>query len=245
MLDWHEMLEEYIIDMKLKGFSNHTVKTYNSVLKRFIEILDKENVENKEEFIRLFKKYLYKRMEEVCKNYMALQVYVWRAFLQSHDLDWLDDFKAPKREKKLPEVLNDVEVAQLIEYLESLPKGKGNLKKRAMVNLFLSTGVRCSELTNMKLGDVDFDNKRIKVYGKGAKERIVLFDDYTLKCLVEYIDVVKPEEYLFEGRGGKTMSSRTVQLYVKSLGKAAKLGKSLHPHIFRHTFATSLLITNH
>ena len=103
-------------------------------------------------------------------------------------------------------------------------------------------GLRISELTGLISRDIDFDERTIRVRGKGEKDRIVLFDEKTKDLLMEYLDLRDSDsEYLFTNRQDNKLSSRYVQIMIKKYADKAGIRKKVTPHILRHSFATHLL----
>ena len=112
--------------------------------------------------------------------------------------------------------------------------------------MLYSTGVRVSELVGIKINDIDLDNRRIKILGKGNKERMVYFGKVCEKLLNEYLSdsrpkLVKNNDYLFINKNGSNLSSRGVRLIINNIVKTSALKLNVSPHTLRHTFATHLL----
>ena len=139
-------------------------------------------------------------------------------------------FKRPRREKKLPRVI-DKEI--LLEKLSKV----GNLKHKALLTLAYSTGLRVSEILNLKTSDIDSTRMLIHVKdGKGRKDRYVPLSSNVLHLLREYFRSHRPKEFLFEGQKGGKYSSTSCNLIVKKY-----LGRDKHMHLLRHSCFTSLL----
>ena len=147
--------------------------------------------------------------------------------------------KNPKLEKKLPNYLNYNEMEELLESIDiSTTEG---LEKRLLIEMFYSTGCRVSEMINVKISDIDFTNKTIRIMGKGSKERIVYFGDYASKYLDNYLSQVKCDKYLFTNKKGEKLTINEVEQIVKDIMKHISIKTHVTPHTLRHTFATHLL----
>ncbi len=148
--------------------------------------------------------------------------------------------KSPKIPRVFPYVLSEEEVHKLL----LAAKGKSFSAKRnyAMLCLFLDTGIRVSELCNLKLDDIKFATMSIKVIGKGNKERVILFSKKCAKALMKYIKArsfVPFEDILFVNKEGEPFKRRGILQIIHRLGKKAGIkGKRVSPHTLRHTFAT-------
>ena len=147
--------------------------------------------------------------------------------------------KNPKLEKKLPNYPNYNEMEELLESIDiSTTEG---LEKRLLIEMFYSTGCRVSEMINVKISDIDFTNKTIRIMGKGSKERIVYFGDYASKYLDNYLSKVKCDKYLFTNKKGEKLTINEVEQIVKDIMKHISIKTHVTPHTLRHTFATHLL----
>ena len=152
---------------------------------------------------------------------------------------------SPKVDYRLPNYLNYNELNSLLE----LPDKSNSLGLRDLliIELFYSTGIRLSELTNIKISDIDFYENRIKILGKGNKERYVYFGDICKNLLKEYIDYSryklnkKNNEYLILNKDGDTLTGRGVEYILKKYIKKTDIKGKITPHTLRHTFATHLL----
>lgn len=147
--------------------------------------------------------------------------------------------KNPKLEKKLPNYLNYNEMEELLESIDiSTTEG---LERMLLIEMFYSTGCRVSEMINVKISDIDFTNKTIRIMGKGSKERIVYFGDYASKYLDNYLSKVKCDKYLFTNKKGEKLTINEVEQIVKDIMKHISIKTHVTPHTLRHTFATHLL----
>ncbi len=154
--------------------------------------------------------------------------------------------KNPKKDKKLPNFLQSDELDKIFSVIDtSTPLG---LRNRLIIELLYATGLRVSEITSLKVNDIDLNNHEIKVYGKGGKERIVLFGDYALYYLKEYLSSSRVEllnnkksPYLLINHNGEELTSRGVEYIIDEIVKECALKHHISPHVLRHTFATDML----
>ncbi|MGQ0750250.1 MAG: tyrosine recombinase XerC [Betaproteobacteria bacterium] len=151
--------------------------------------------------------------------------------------------RAPKAAKKLPRTLSPDEAGQL---LGGDAQGPLALRDKAMFELFYSSGLRLSELTGLDLGDVNPDDATVRVTGKGAKTRIVPVGRYALKALDAWLAARQPlakggqTAYFVNSRGGR-LSARSVQARLERWAMKQGLGRRVHPHALRHSFASHVL----
>lgn len=155
--------------------------------------------------------------------------------------------ESPKLGRKLPEVLSVEEIDRLCAAIDmSTPEGTRN---RAMLETLYSSGLRVSELINLRLNHIYADVGFLRIVGKGEKERLVPVGRQALKHLEIYIDQVRChlniqpgfENYVFLGRRGKALTRVMVFTVIRALARKASIGKRVSPHTFRHSFATHLV----
>jgi len=141
----------------------------------------------------------------------------------------------PKKSRKLPIVLSQSEVLDLIRHTQ-------NLKHRAIITLLYSCGLRISELLNLKLTDINIDRRQLIIANsKGRKDRYVSLAESFLPLLSNYYYTYTPKIYFVEGRDGNTYSAESVRQFLKRACKAAQIQKTVTPHTLRHSYATHLL----
>lgn len=147
--------------------------------------------------------------------------------------------RGPKVHRKLPQVLDVDEATVLIE----ADSGALNVRDRAMLELFYSSGLRLSELIGLRWIDLDLDGGEVRVLGKGNKTRIVPVGRHAVTALraLGEAEGRAPESPIFRGRGGAPISPRTVQMRLKTLALQQGFAKRVHPHLLRHTFASHML----
>ena len=169
-------------------------------------------------------------------------------FLESENLktDLLNtEISLPNKEKKLPEVLSEEEVIELLK----TPDKHTDLGKRdyALLEVLYSCGLRVSEAEKLQLNQINTQEKIIKVVGKGKKERIIPIRDEALNAIKDYIYNVRSEKrivdknYVFLNRSGKKLTRQVIYSLVVKYAKYAGIEKKIHPHTLRHSFATHLL----
>jgi integrase/recombinase XerD len=153
----------------------------------------------------------------------------------------------PKLGRKLPEVLDVHEIDMLISAFEM--NTEAGIRDRAMVEILYSSGLRVSELINLKLNFILFKERILKILGKGNKERFVPFGSSAEKYLKMYLEEVRVhigiqhgfENFVFLGKRGKSLSRVYVFQMIKDAARSAGIKKNVSPHTFRHSFATHLI----
>ena len=148
----------------------------------------------------------------------------------------------PKKEKKLPQYLNYNEMMEIFDCIDIT--SLLGLRNRLIMELLYATGIRVSELVNIKINLIDLDNKSIQVTGKGDKTRIVFFNEVTKKYIGKYLDesnLVRKTDYLIMNSNGRQITTRGIRLILNKVISETSIIKHIHPHTLRHTFATHLL----
>ncbi|WP_276091527.1 site-specific tyrosine recombinase XerD [Pedobacter sp. JY14-1] len=163
------------------------------------------------------------------------------------DADPAQLLEAPRRARKLPDTLNLQEINLLIDAIDlSRPDG---MRNKAILETLYSCGLRVSELTELRISDINEESGFIKVTGKGDKERIVPVGSVALKYIHIYLQEVRihlpvrqgHQDYVFLNRSGKKLTRVYIFLFIKALAEKTGLKKTISPHTFRHSFATHLI----
>ncbi|GMN11258.1 site-specific integrase [Croceitalea sp. MTPC9] len=228
--------EEYLLKLELKRYANNTVRTYVSFFEMFINhYKEKELNTINESDIRAFLQTLIRR--KVSNSYLnqainAIKFY-YEVVLGMPNRFY--EIERPRKESKLPKVISKEEVLSTIA-------SANNIKHRCIIELLYSSGLRRSELLNLKLTDIDSKRMLIKVEGsKGNKDRHTLLSQTALEHLRIYFKEWKPKKYLFEGQKGGKYSAQSVLKIVKQAALKARIKQTVTPHVMRHSFATHLL----
>lgn len=228
------------------NYSEFTIKSYQLDLTDFFEYIKKSKINylriNNNE-VRGYLKYLDScnlKNSTISRRISTLRTFY--NYLLDEGLvesNVFHNVKNPKLEKKLPNYLNYNEIEELLESID-ITNTEG-LQRRLLIEMFYSTGCRVSEMINVKLKDIDFTNKTIRIMGKGSKERIVYYGDYASKYLEEYLKKVEVKDYLFTNKKREKLSVSEVELIIKDIMKHISIKTHVTPHTLRHTFATHLL----
>ena len=154
--------------------------------------------------------------------------------------------KNPKTLRRIPEFLFYDEMDMFLSSFQ-IDEGDG-LRNRAMFEIMYACGLRVSEVVQMKVSDIDFQDQILHIVGKGDKERLVPFYDMAASLLVRYIDTIrktwmkeKQHPYVFVNQRGDPLTTRGVQYLMQKQADALHMSLHIHPHMFRHSFATHLL----
>ena len=189
---------------------------------------------------------------KVQKSSIARKVACFQSFVKYlHNNNIAINLKltAPRLNKKLPTYLTTQEITYILDTMpDSAFQSKRPIRDRTILETLYATGVRCSELTNIKINDINFDHKTILITGKGNKQRIVLFGNKAKAQLLRYMqeertgDIKSANfEYLFISTHGTKLTDRALQLILQDLSKQLPFRKIITPHKLRHSFATHLL----
>lgn len=228
------------------NYSDYTIKNYQLDLTDFFKYVDKSNIDFlsiENIHVRGYLKYLDTcnlKNTTISRRISALRTFY--NYLLEKGLVKSNIFlnvKNPKLEKKLPNYLNYTEIEELLASIDT--KTDEGLERRLLIEMFYSTGCRVGEMVNIKISDIDFSSKTIKVMGKGSKERIVYYGDYASKYLEDYLKNKDKKGYLFTNKRGEKLTIEEVEYIVRDIMKHISIKTHVTPHTLRHTFATHLL----
>lgn len=196
--------------------------------------------------------FIHLHSRKVQKSSIARKIACFQSFVKYlHSCNIVINLKltAPRLHKKLPTYLTLEEMSYVLDKLpDTAFQSKRPLRDRTILETLYATGVRCSELTHIKINDINFDHKTILITGKGNKQRIVLFGNKAKELLLNYIQQERAAdlkhadfEYLFVTTHGTRVMDRMVQQMMHDLSKQFPFKKIITPHKLRHSFATHLL----
>ncbi len=234
--------------------SPHTVSNYGRDLKILQEFCDRRKITNWQDIdsgaARLFPAELFRK--QLSGNTIMRMLSSARAFFRylirekQCQLNPFEGVKAPKSGKRLPQTLTVEQVNQLIEI-----KGRDivSIRDRAILELFYSSGLRLQELVDLDLLSLNFEERLVKVVGKGSKDRLVPIGSKALDAIQEWLAVRKTrvsdsQSALFVTRSGNRVSVRTVQKRIEIRVKEQGVPMHVHPHMLRHSFATHVLASS-
>ncbi len=215
-------------NLKLKNYSESTIKTYLNHVKKYLEFTENKEINPKTAKEFVLSKLSRNNPASVGHNVFALK-YFFKEILKKEL-----DIPNPKRNKTLPEVLSLKEIKDMIRVTK-------NVKHRLIIKLLYGAGLRVSEIINLKGKNFDFEEDLIKIeLSKGKRDRFVKIPFSMKEDLKMYIKITQ-NNYLFESNRGGKLSKKTIAKIVQNASKKAFIKKRVYPHLLRHSFATHLL----
>ncbi|MFC1958648.1 tyrosine recombinase XerC [Chloroflexota bacterium] len=256
-----EVFNRYINYLEAeRNASPYTVRNYTSDLlgskniKGFFAFLTERGIKSLDKTDRhLLRDYLVYLVEKgLVKASIARKLSAIRSFYrylvreEILPVNPVQETSSPKLDKRLPSFLTTEEVTRLLEAPDSAtPKGQRDC---AFMELLYASGLRVSELVSLNLEQVNLDAREIRVLGKGSKERMVLMGEPATRVIIDYLNGGRLEllgdkrsSAVFLNRYGGRLTERSVQSILEEYAQKAGIGKKVHPHMLRHTFATHLL----
>lgn len=241
-----EHIESFLNSLLQQRFySKHTIRAYENDINEFLSFIGEKRFDVTD--VRLFIVSLMRR--KTSRRTVARKLSAIRSFLRYLQRKGIISnnpaavVRTPRQPRRLPDVLTEEEAMRLME----APLGTDSrfrLRDRAILELLYSTGLRVGELVSLRLGDIDRTSGYIRVKGKRAKERVVPVGRTAMNALLQYIHSdecsSRKSDYVFINRYGKRLSDRFIRRIIAEYSHLA-VGKRLHPHTLRHSFATHLL----
>ncbi len=244
-------INEFLENLKNeRNYSEYTILSYRKDLTEFsCFVKEKDLTKVTREDIKLYLKELFdndNKSTTVSRKISSLKSFY--KYMKEKDYILINpilSIRYPKRDKSLPKFVQYNELSEIIEVSKC---GEFGDRNNLIVELMYDTGVRVSELVNIKISDIDFDNKKIRILGKGSYERFVFYGDYAKEALSKYINGNrqkllngKTNDYLFLNKNGDNISTRGVAKIIDNIIKLTLIKTKVSPHTLRHTFATHLL----
>lgn len=215
------IFKEYLSSLKI-----NYLKVDKDIIREYLKVLGNSN----------YKSSSINRILSSLKNY-----YDYLEYKHLIEYNPLKDLNRPKKEKRLPNFINNNDYEKIIK--KSLERtdfiGRRNT---LLLELLYSSGIRISEALNIKIKDINMGDKSIRILGKGSKMRIVYFGEYAKEYLEEYLKVRNSSlEYLFLNKNNTLLTRRGAEYIISNLVKTSLLKKKVTPHTFRHSYATEML----
>ena len=254
-MDWDSSFEDFKNYLRLeRGLSINSIKSYEYDLNLFRNYIDSNNISETPISCKsnTLKDYLYnnlsnKKSRSQARSISALKSYFNYLIFEGHiQKSPISDIESPKLDKKLPEVLTETEISKLIESYD-LNDNFGQ-RNRTIIEVLYGTGIRVSELINLKLSNIFFKENIMKITGKGNKERFVPIGNIASDEIKKYLKIrnkniidSKFSDIVFLNRYGRGLTRSMIFKIISDSYKRVGLNKKISPHTLRHSFATHLL----
>lgn len=240
-----------------RNFSEHTLNAYCSDIVSYILWLNgtsciEADFNKLRDYLHFIQRFDYKKTT-IARKTASIRTFYKYLFRERYiDSNPAISLSAPKRPKSLPKFLTTDEIEKILNNVEiNTPAG---FRNRVILELLWATGMRISELSNLNFGDLNIEENEIRVFGKGAKERIVLISDRAKKYLKQYIETarkllapgydigeINENSPLFINNTGYRLQNKTIRNAINDVVEKIELPKKVTPHVFRHSFATHLI----
>lgn len=255
-MNWKQAIKDYQYYLRLeRGLSENSIASYSLDVEKLVDYISTWDntpgpIEIQEETVQEF---IYSISKYISAQSQARVISGLRSFFsflifeQYRSTNPMDLIESPRTTRKLPDTLSTAEIDTLIGAIDlSQPEGERN---RAIIETLYSCGLRVSELINLRLSDLFFEEGFVRVTGKGNKQRFVPISPTTVKYINLYKDRVRihmtikknAQDILFLNRRGAPLTRAMIFTVIKRLAQAAGIEKKVSPHTFRHSFATHLL----
>lgn len=249
-------LKEYLSVLKLeRNLSGNTISSYKNDISSLLQFLESNNVNDPSEISTSHLTSFFKTLNAIGLTSNTTARYfssIKNFFKYLHKMNYIienpvDRLSSPKLSKNLPVVLSVEEIDSILSQPDD--SSKLGLRDKALLELMYACGTRVSEVLNLKISDLFFSEEVIRVFGKGSKERIVPIGSSAIHWVEEYLlksrpfleKKLKSANILFLNIRGAKLSRMGIWKIIEKYSKEAAIRKKVHPHTFRHSFATHLL----
>ncbi|MDR1781625.1 MAG: tyrosine-type recombinase/integrase [Bacilli bacterium] len=244
------LLNDFLSYLKYEQFlASKSIEAYHRDIKEYLSYFNKDIRDIKYEDILEYLSFLYdKNLKNSTQARKISALKTFYKYLEKKDIineNVMEKISLPKKEHKLVDV---IEEKTLLDFLNSFKNTSLDIRNKVIFTLLYATGLRVSELVNVKIKDIDLNDLSIRVLGKGSKERIVYFNPGTSTLIDDYLNNTRKDllknnssEYLLINKNGTCLSVRGVQFILKDKWLKFMQYSNITPHQFRHTFATHLL----
>ena len=253
----YKYMEDYLKDCSLrKRLSQKTIRAYKIDLRQYFEFVGekKDDLKIINDYIHFLNK-KYSKYKTVKRKIASIKAFY--SYLEYEEIITFSPFNKIrtkiKEPKMLPKIIQKEDLNRIFTLLfNNLSNANTEYKKKlalrniTIIELLFSTGIRISELCNIHTNDISFKDRSLKIFGKGSKERILyLGSDQVIDFFKKYIDsnavTALKNNYIFLNKFNTQLSEQTVRILLKNIENELKLSVHITPHMFRHTFATTLL----
>ena len=248
-------LNNYLKYLKLeKSSATNTLESYKHNLKVYLKYIEENNINSIDDVSLELLEFFFKELTKVelsnnSKNRYLSAIRSFHNYLLDEEIinnDVASLMELPKITKKIPDVLTIEQIDKLVSVINIYDYV--GIRDRAIIEVLYSCGLRVSELLNLKIRDVMLDEEIIKVFGKGSKERVIPIGSIAINWLKKYLLESRNyfvndinEDAIFLNNKGKKLSRMGIWWLINNYAKKIDLHIQIHPHIFRHSFATHLL----
>ena len=250
----NDLINKFIDYLKVqRNYSDYTLINYEKDLMEYEEFLKNNNYSYKEMDYKKCTSYLvFLDSKQLKKTSVSRRLSSLRTFYKFLVLNnYVDNnpfllVSSPKKEKRMPKFINYAGIEEIFNIPNT--KTKEGQREKVILEVLYGSGIRVSELVNIKIKDIDFNNKTILIFGKGSKERIVSFGEPALDSINLFIKEGRKEylgnnnsEFLIVGKNEEKITTRRIEQIINKLIEKTSIKMNITPHMFRHTFATHLL----
>ena len=241
-----EFLEYLLV---VRKHSENTIINYRVDILEFSEFMDNKLLDINKDYVSNYLKYLYDN--NISKSSISRKLSSLRSFYnylvkkEIINMNYFTMVKNPKKNASLPKFVKEDEALKMF----SIPDTRTwiGIRNLLIIRMLYATGLRVSELVNIKLSDINISDRIVRVMGKGSKERIVVFGHHTEDALNDYLNRGRRQvdfhgsPYLFLNKDGNRLSTRYVRKIIDDIIFKASIEHHVSPHMLRHTFATGML----